>query len=190
MESNNDNNRLEELLRKMYAEEDLYAESTEADMIDEEWAKYKKAHFRSSPLQQAKQILRLHKIAAMLISVLMLSGIAYAAIRIVQRNADGDIHSPSQKEIVSNQSLQKNVGQPVDSTTMQPVVFEDAELESILHEVATFYQCETVYKNERVKHVRLYFTWDKTARIDEVVETCNKFERFHITRENRRLIVE
>ena len=77
-----------------------------------------------------------------------------------------------------------------DSILHQPVIFEDAELGTILSEVATFYQCETVYKNEKVKHVRLYFTWNKSARIDEIVETFNKFERFHITRENQKLIVE
>ena len=190
MESNNDNNKLEELLRKMYAEEALYEESTDADMIDEEWARFEAAHFHSSLLQQAKRLLRLHQMAAMLIGVLMLSGIAYATIRIVSQRGGGDLQSQIHEATASNPGLQKTVGQPIDSTAMQPVVFEDAELESILREVATFYQCEAVYKNEKLKHVRLYFTWDKTAQIDEVVETCNKFERFHITRENQKLIVE
>ena len=126
----------------------------------------------------------------MIIGVLMLSGIAYAAVRIVQRNVDGDLNSSAQETIVSNPNLQKTVGHPIDSMAMQPVVFEDAELESILHEVATFYQCEAVYKNEKVKHVRLYFTWYKTVGIEDVIETFNKFERFQITRENRKLIVE
>jgi len=196
MESNNDNNKLEELLRKMYAEEALYKESTGADIVEEEWAKFEAAHFHAvggdlqSPSQQAKQLLRLHQIAAMIIGVLMLSGIAYAAVRIVQRNVDGDLNSSAQETIVSNPNLQKTVGHPIDSMAMQPVVFEDAELESILHEVATFYQCEAVYKNEKVKHVRLYFTWYKTVGIEDVIETFNKFERFQITRENRKLIVE
>ncbi|MCR5366458.1 MAG: DUF4974 domain-containing protein [Prevotella sp.] len=186
MESNNDNNRLEELLRKMYAEEALYEESTDADMIDEEWAKFEAAHFHASLLQQAKQFLRLHQMAAILIGVLLLSGISYATIRIVSQRGGGDLQSQTREVTVSSPGLQKTVGQPIDSTAMQPVVFEDAELETILREIAAFYQYETVYRNERVKHVRLYFTWDKTAQIDEVLETCNKFERFHITRENGR----
>ena len=84
-------------------------------------------------------------------------------------------------------NLPRSTLNPQPST---PIVFEDAELATILQEVATFYECETVYKNEKVKHVRLYFTWDKTKSIDEIVETFNKFERFHITRENQKLIVE
>ena len=190
MQSNDGNNKLEELLRKMYAEETLYEESTGTDMIDEEWAKFETVHFHSSLLLQAKQLLRLHQIAAMLIGVLVLSGIAYAAVRIVSQRGGEELQSPAQEVRVSKRDQQKTVGQPIDSTAMQSVVFENAELETILREIAAFYQYETVYKNERVKHVRLYFTWDKTARIDEVVETCNKFERFHITRENQKLIVE
>ena len=192
MESNNDNNKLEELLRKMYAEEALYKESTGADIVEEEWAKFEAAHFHAvggdlqSPTQQARRFLRLHQIAAILIGVLMLSGIAYAAIRIVNQRVGGDMQSPTQEVRISNSHQQKTARQSIDSTAMHPVVFEDAKLESILHEIATFYQCEVVYKNEKVTHVRLYFTWDKTAGIDEVIGTFNKFERFHITHENGR----
>ena len=35
-----------------------------------------------------------------------------------------------------------------------------------------------------------YFTWDKQLTIDELIEMFNKFERFHIIRDNQRLIVE
>ena len=67
---------------------------------------------------------------------------------------------------------------------------EDAELATILSEIATFYQCEVVYKSEASNHIRLYFTWDKKATIDELIDTFNKFERIHITREDKKLIVE
>ena len=130
------------------------------------------------------------KIAAMFIGVLMLSGIAYAAVHIFRSQETGD---RNQETTVVTNTRPATVNAQLaesDSTSMQPVVFEDAELKTILNEVATFYQCETVYKNEKVKHVRLYFTWDKKKTIDEVVETFNKFERIHITRENKKLIVE
>lgn len=140
-------------------------------------------------IQKKEPVSLILKIAAMFIGVLMLSGIAYAAIHIVSRNAGGDSQSPT-LEVRTPDLSQRMEEQSADSVLMQPVVFEDAELETILREIAAFYQCETIYKNERVKHVRLYFTWDKTARIDEVVETFNKFERFHITRANPKLIVE
>jgi len=60
----------------------------------------------------------------------------------------------------------------------------------MLSEMAAYYQYEVNYQSEEAKHVRLYFTWDKHTEIDDVVATFNKFDRIHITRENRKLIVE
>ena len=77
-----------------------------------------------------------------------------------------------------------------DSTLTKPVVYEDAELAVILNDMATFYQMEYVCKREDTKHIRLYFTWDKKQGIDDIINTFNKFERIHITRDNKKLIVE
>ncbi|MCR5242926.1 MAG: DUF4974 domain-containing protein [Prevotella sp.] len=211
------NDKLEQLLRQMYAEESLHEEKDidTSSIIDEEWAKFEAKHFgnatststdgsadsmaaarSASPLCSAKKSSlytlnsKLLKIAAMFIGVLMLSGIAYAAFHYFS----GDPQPSANISQPSSLSPQPSTLNPQPSTLnpqpSTPIVFEDAELATILQEVATFYKCETVYKNEKVKHVRLYFTWDKTKSIDEIVETFNKFERFHITRENQKLIVE
>ncbi len=133
--------------------------------------------------------LPLLKIAAMFVGVLMLSGIAYAAVQIIRSQESG---VRSQETIVSTntQHLSPNTQAPADSTQMKPVVYEDAELATILNEIATFHQCEVVYKSEASKHIRLYFTWDQKATIDDIIGTFNKFERIHITRDNKKLIVE
>ena len=133
--------------------------------------------------------LPLLKIAAMFVGVLMLSGIAYAAVQIIRSQESG---VRSQETIVSTntQHLSPNTQAPADSTQMKPIVYEDAELATILNEIATFHQCEVVYKSEASKHIRLYFTWDQKATIDDIIDTFNKFERIHITRDNQKLIVE
>ena len=129
------------------------------------------------------------KVAAVFIGLLMLTGITYAAFYIMR--GEGGNTNPELQESPALSAQQQKIGeQPADSTvTLEPVVFKDKELGTILSEVAAFYKCDIVYKNEKVKHVRLYFTWDKTKSIDEVVETFNKFERFHIIREEKQLIV-
>ena len=53
-----------------------------------------------------------------------------------------------------------------------------------------YVRVEFYSKNEAAKHVRLYFTWDKTAKIEDVINIFNKFDRIHITLENQKLIVE
>ena len=133
----------------------------------------------------------LKKIAAVFIGLLILSGITYAAIHL-SRSGRGDSTSAPQDTTTVANIPQPNVNAPLaeqDSMLLKPVVFEDAELVTILNEVAAFYQYEVIYKQEAVKHVRLYFTWNKKEKIEDVVETFNKFERIHITMDDRKLIV-
>ena len=142
-----------------------------------------------SPLSTFPSSLR--KIAAMLIGVLMLSGIAYAAFRYARNVAQTEKVQTETMVSFGNQHAAPGTQlAEQDSTQTKPVVYEDKELTVILNEIAAFYQLETVYKNEDVKHVRLYFTWDKSADIDDVIATFNKFDRIHITRENQKLIVK
>ena len=192
MESNDN---LEQLLRQMYAQESHHDEDIDtSDIIDEEWTKFEAEHFKdgrnsnSSILQFFNST---KKIAALFIGVLILSGITYAAIHMISSNPQSE--QVDQTVAVDNtQPLTINAQQSAsaDSTIIQPVVFENAELGRILQEIASFYQCEVVYKKEKTKRVRLFFTWDKKQSLDQVVETFNKFERFHIAKENQKLIVE
>ena len=192
MESNDN---LEQRLRQMYAQESHHNEDIDtSDIIDEEWTKFEAEHFKdgrnsnSSILQFFNSA---KKMAALFIGVLILSGITYAAIHIISSNPQSE--QVDQTVAVDNtQPLTINAQQSAsaDSTIIQPVVFENAELGRILQEIASFYQCEVVYKKEKTKRVRLFFTWDKKQSLDQVVETFNKFERFHIAKENQKLIVE
>jgi uncharacterized protein YmfQ (DUF2313 family) len=129
------------------------------------------------------------KIAAMFVGVLMLSGIAYAAVQII-RSQEAEVEKQEAVVSTNTQHQSANAQTPADSTQTKPTVYEDAELATILNEIATFHQCEVVYKNEASKHLRLYFTWNQKATIDDIVGTFNKFERIHITRDNKKLIVE
>ena len=197
------NDKLEQLLRQMYAKEALHDEDIDtSDIIDEAWTKFEAEHFRGERSSFARLLpkgrkksevrgkrLPLRKIAAMIISVLMLSGIAYATVHIISSHSqkaqeEQTITAAAQTATPATQQIAQ------DSTLTEPVVYEDAELVNILNEIATFYQVEPVFKNEDIKHVRLYFTWDREKTIDDIIDTFNKFERIHISRENKKLIVE
>ena len=192
MESNDN---LEQLLRQMYAQESHHDEDIDtSDIINEEWTKFEAEHFKDGRNSSSSILHFFHstkKIAALFIGVLILSGITYAAIHMISSNPQSE--QVDQTVAVDNtQPLTINTQQSAsaDSTIIQPVVFENAELGRILQEIASFYQCEVVYKKEKAKRVRLFFTWDKKQSLDQVVETFNKFERFHIAKENQKLIVE
>ena len=181
-----------------YTDEQLDQMLDEADVkvldANEAWEKFELRIANSQQQkgsQQQKQPTARHwlRVAAMFIGVLMLSGIAYAAVQII-RSQKSEVGSQEAVVSTNTQHLSPNTQTPADSTAIKPVVYEDAELATILNEIATFHQCEVVYKSEASKHIRLYFTWDQKATIDDIIGTFNKFERIHITRDNKKLIVE
>lgn len=183
MESNDN---LEQLLKQMYAQESHHDEDIDtSDIIDEEWTKFEAEHFK-----QERHFHFSKKIAAMIIGVLTLSGIVYATIRVAGNNAQSTQQPTAVVTCPQTSTISEQPIELADSTVVLPVVFENAELGMILHEVAAFYQCEVVYKKEKTKRIRLFFTWDKKQSLDDVIETFNKFERFHIRQENQKLIVE
>lgn len=183
----------EEQIRMLLHPED-YTDEQLDQMLDETDIKVPDANeawekFRNEKREVKSERPMLLKIAAMFVGILMLSGIAYAAVHIIRNYETG----VAEQEVVvstNNQHLSPNTQTPADSTAMKPMVYEDTELATILNEIATFHQCEVVYKSEAGKHIRLYFTWDKKATIDDIIGTFNKFERIHITRDNKKLIVE
>ena len=106
--------------------------------------------------------------AAIFIGVLMLSGIAFAAVQLVKATSQAKrSQSETVQPIVSNTQLSEN-----DST------------------IATYYNYKVIYKGEEAQHTRLYFTWDKQMPIEEIIETFNQFNRIHVTVKDSQLFVE
>lgn len=129
------------------------------------------------------------KVAAMFVGVLLFSGIVYATVHLISSSSKQENKVQTEVTRVAEKHQQEKIQEQTDSTVRRTRVFEDAELSAMLSEMANYYHCEVVYQNEEVKHVRLYFTWDKQQSIDEVIEIFNRFERIHMQKENQQLIV-
>ena len=181
------NDKLEQLLKQMYSQETLHDDDIDtSDIIDEEWTKFEAEHFGGEQRKVRPPFL---KIAALFIGVLMLSGITYAAVHII--SSSQETQGPKTEAIVNTKTQKASYEQAgQDSTLQKSIVYEDAELVTILDDIATYYEVEPVYKKETSKHIRFYFTWDKKQSLDTIIDTFNKFERIHITREDKKLIVE
>ena len=189
------NEKLEQLLRQMYAQETPHDDDTDtSDIVDEEWTKFEAKHFGREKgkvkREKGRERPLFLKIAAMFVGVLMLSGIAFAAIHLMTSRETGGRSQEDMALVDAQLSTDASRQAEQDSTATKPVVYENTELAVILDDIATFYQVEPVYKKETTKHIRLYFTWNKKLSIDDVVGMFNKFERFHITRYDKILIVE
>ena len=185
------NDKLEQLLQQMYAQESPHDNDIDtSEIIDEEWTKFEAEHFGGEKLVVRGLRSPFLKIAAMFVGVLMLSGITYAAIHFFSSSSQ-KAEEEQTAATANDESPTSNIQMTVqDGTPTKPIVYEDAELATILNDIAAFYQCEAIYKTEASKHIRLYFTWNKKLAIDDIVDTFNKFERIHIIRDNKKLIVE
>ena len=181
------NDKLEQLLKQMYSQETLHDDDIDtSDIIDEEWTKFEAEHFGGEQRKVRPPFL---KIAALFIGVLMLSGITYAAVHII--SSSQETQRPKTEAIVNTKPQKASYEQAEqDSTLQKSIVYEDAELVTILDDIATYYEVEPVYKKETSKHIRFYFTWDKKQSLDTIIDTFNKFERIHITRYDKILIIE
>lgn len=172
------NDKLEELLRQMYAEE------PQVD-IDEEWKKFEAKHFTPKRKTQGWM-----QIAALFISVLMLSGIAYAAIHYASTRIEEAKISQMQETLKTsdNQHGQTSV---TDSTiTVKPVNFENIRLDSMLTDIAAYYHHKVEIRNEALHDLRLFYRWDKKTSIESVIEELNNFEQLHLTLEDNTIIAQ
>ena len=130
------------------------------------------------------------KVAAILISIITISGLAFAAIHFV-RNHEGKPAETEQQSATVEARTADAARQPADSTvSLQPVVFDNVTLDSILPQIARHYGYTVDFRNEQPKSLRLYFTWNPQDSIQKVTEKMNLFEQFHIVLEEQTIIIE
>ena len=131
------------------------------------------------------------RVAAMFIGVLMLSGIALAAIHIsrhVYGNHDaGELQSPTQETRISN-SNQQTV--EADSISTEPKLYDNVPLGEIFQDISNHYNVKVVYQNEDAPRLRLFYRWKPEYTLEKVVEMMNNFEWIQIQSENDTLFIK
>ena len=124
---------------------------------------------------------RLLKIAAMFAGVILLSGIAYAAIHLITRPA---ATANSQSSMVNDQWSMVN-GQSSD-----PVRFEDVRLDSILSVVSAHYAKGVNFRDEEAKAMKFILSWRPDAPLAEFIDGMNMFDGLLLTLQRDTIFVE
>ena len=131
------------------------------------------------------------KIAASFIGVLLVSGIAFAAIQIVRYTQQ---HTPKTEEVI-NTPKSANVT-PADTLTTdtiatpQPIIYDNIPLEKMLPEIAAHYDTKVTFVNDEARQLRFYFMWHPQKGIEKVVSDLNQFERLNITLNDNQITVK
>ena len=154
------------------------------DMIDAEWQR----------LSDEKQEVRNEKysllqFAAMFVGILMLSGIAFAAIQIVSH-----YNEPKEQDtrVVNNSQPSISSPQIAESDTIvaaQPRLYDNVPLGDIFDELSDYYHVKVVYQNEDAPRLRLFYQWKPEYTLEKVVEMLNNFEWIQIQPENDTLFI-
>lgn len=153
--------------------------------VDAAWQKF------NQKIQPQQHSFGWMKIAASFIGVLLVSGIAFAAIQIVRYTQQ---HTPKTEEVI-NTPKSANVT-PADTlttdtiATQQSIIYDNITLEKMLPEIAAHYDAKVTFVNDEARQLRFYFVWHPQKGIDKVVSDLNKFERLNITLNDNQITVK
>ena len=177
--------------------------------VDAEWEKFAASHAEeleildegerlrvgdgTSGIHKPRFVLRLatHKIAASFIGVLLVSGIAFAAIQVVR-----NINTPKPQQPTTEQTtdIKPVTSLPADTVKadtipVEPYIFNNVPLDSMLTAIATAHGVGVEFENEAARQLRFHFVWKREDSLDRVVEKLNTFEAVNIGMEDNKLVV-
>ncbi len=162
-------------------------EKTTDDVIDAEWQRLQvKSHTPLFTLHAS-----VLKYAAMFVGILMLSGIAFAAIRIVttsnhsQKDVETELTNNSMSSQPSVLSPQNSEGDSIPSVRL----FENTPLDEMVSEIAHYYHLEADIQSKEAHELRLYYRWELKDAIESVMDDLNHFDRVCLTVEDDKMIV-
>ncbi len=78
---------------------------------------------------------------------------------------------------------------PQKPAPAEPIVFENATLETIMTAIGEYYGVSVRYANNEAKALRLYFRLDASLPLAEVMEQLNTFDRIDITLKDNTLTI-
>jgi len=157
-------------------------DEAEAD-VDAAWRAFERRHFPAP----RRQVIPWAKIAAAIVGVLFISGIAVAAVRGMMRHVD----------VVKTEPREVTITPPADTTVTvaieeprAPVSFDNVPLGEILDKMADYYGVEVVFGNDDVRQLRFHYEWDPAAGLPTAIDGLNHFKRVNISQSGNQLIVK
>lgn len=73
---------------------------------------------------------------------------------------------------------------------VENIVFENETLNAVLDRLAPLYKVKIRYKSDMARDIRLFFKWQPSVTLDELVEQLNTFDRIKIYLDGDTLIVD
>ena len=174
--------------KRTFKDEELQA--VEPD-VEGEWEKFAAKNFDEG--NETQHVYPFKKMAASFIGVLLVSGMAFAAIHIVRMVSSQKAETVQVKHPTSykpSTALAADTVKTDTMTTMEPVVFDNVPLEKMLTEIAAYYHAEVSFLNDDARQLRFHFVWKREDGLGHAIEKLNRFESLTVRLDENKIIVE
>lgn len=169
-----------EILLKQSAMHQLTDEEMQMPDIEEEMRRIEDCTHTSDkiiPMSKPRSYTR--TVAAAVAGMIVLSGVAFAAIKFVPKLIGG---STPEATIVTDSVVQQK---EVEEVVMpEEIVFDNSYLAEMLDTIASFYGMKPVFANDNLKIIRIHYNFNPEKSIDKVIRDLNHFNKMSITRED------
>ena len=130
---------------------------------------------------------RFMKAAAVIIGILLVSGISLAAYHFTFGAGSSAVES---HESLTQEVQVSNAHQQEITASDAVRTFENAELQQILQELSDYYHVGVEFRNEQSRHIRIYTKWDTTAPLHLIIDRLNGFEKVSIRLIDNHIVAE
>ena len=163
--------------------------------VDAAWQRFVEQNKTQTSILKSQ----IKKMVASFIGVLLVSGIAFAAIHIVRHYVGQDMPTPPQEtqmvephqQIIPDDTVKVETTDTIaPKSTMEPVVFDNVPLEEMLPDIAARYDATVSFANDKARQLRFRFVWNPQQGIDQVVNDLSQFESLTVTLKDNQITVE
>ncbi len=167
---------------------DALTETPEPD-VDAEWHAFVGSRMRRRSFM--RRLLSSHRVGVVA-AILAVSMAVVATTMVINRNADGTPAKTSAETSDEKPGIVQISASQAVNTDSQPiiVVFKDESLDSIVSSLCTFYGATANFASPDARNLRLYFRWNHSDSLSDIVEHLNSFEHINIALEGNTITVE
>ena len=166
--------------------------------LDEEWRRFEAKQPKRRPvILRWLSFMASRNAAAVVTALVDTLAVVAATIGVTHYfNANKEMAQTEQTEPQKQTAIADSKVAPTDTipaeTTPLPetIVFKGENLERILADMAGYYGVTVKFNQDAAKSLLLYFEWDQSLPLSEVVEQLNNFEQINITITDKILTVK
>lgn len=166
--------------------------------IDDEWRRFEVKQSKRRPIiLRWLSFMASRNAAAVVIALVGTLAVVAATIGVTNYfNVNKEIAQtkqaePQEQTAIANINVAPTDTIPSETTPLpETIVFKGENLERILADMAGYYGVTVKFNQDAAKSLLLYFEWNQSLPLNEVVEQLNNFEQINITLTDKALTVK